>query len=124
VFSEPGYYYLESINSCGNHVWDFYYDARPCDIDMPNVFTPNGDLANGIFGPLNTDGTGFNSFNMKLFNRWGNLMFESNDISKGWDGRSTNGQFAEDGVYFYVIEAKDVEDKILNKQGFFHLVSE
>jgi gliding motility-associated-like protein len=124
TFSEPGYYYLESTNSCGTHIWDFYYDARVCDIEMPNVFTPNGDLVNGFFGPINTDGSGFASFNMKLFNRWGNLMYETSDITKGWNGISPEGQPAGDGVYFYVVTAKDVEGKDLNKQGFFHLVAQ
>lgn len=122
TFTEPGYYYLTSTNSCGTHTWDFYYAASVCDIEMPNVFTPNGDIINGFFGPINADPSGFSSYNMKLFNRWGNLMFETNDNTKGWDGKSNSGNVSEDGVYFYVVEAKSLDGKELNKQGFFHLV--
>jgi len=124
TFTQPGDYSLTSTNSCGTHTWYFYYNASICDIDMPNVFTPNGDVINGFYGPIGADPSGFSSFNMKLFNRWGNVMYESNDITKGWDGRSNAGNVAEDGVYFYVIKAKDIDEKDLNKQGFFHLVRE
>ncbi|MFA7274020.1 MAG: nidogen-like domain-containing protein [Crocinitomicaceae bacterium] len=122
TFTVPGYYYLTSTNACGTHVWDFYYDAHVCDIVMPNVFTPNGDLINMMYGPIGADPAGLSSFNCKLFNRWGNLMYEFTDVTKGWDGRTSNGNFADDGVYFYKIEAKDIEGKSLDKQGFFHLV--
>lgn len=88
---------------------------------MPNVFTPNGDAANAIYGPIVNMNESFTSFNCKVFNRWGNLMYEFDDMSKGWNGLTQAGAVAEDGVYFYNITATDVSGNELKQQGFFHL---
>ena len=122
TFDEGGYHLVTAFNACGNHSWPFLFDARPCSIDMPNVFTPNGDNINGIFGPLLNQNESFLVFNCQILNRWGNVMYEFNDMSKGWDGKSQAGEAAVEGVYFYKIYAKDVSGKEIEKQGFFQLV--
>jgi gliding motility-associated-like protein len=58
---------------------------------VPNAFTPNGDHLNEIFL---AKGTGIISFDMKVFDRWGNLIFISNDINKGWSGIIQGGNYA------------------------------
>jgi gliding motility-associated-like protein len=120
--SVGGYYTVTATNSCGSHSFPFVFDARPCTVDMPNVFSPNGDNVNALFKPITNQNESFISFNCKIFNRWGNLMYEFNDMSKGWNGDSQGGAEADDGVYFYKIEAKDVGGKELTQQGFFHLI--
>ncbi len=122
TLTEGGNYYVTATNICGSHTWAFYFDARPCDIEMPNVFSPNGDLVNGIYAPIIGQNESFPVFKCQIFNRWGNLMYEFVDMNKGWNGVSQSGAAAEDGVYYYKIEAKDLTGKELNKQGFFHLV--
>ncbi|MCW5908575.1 MAG: gliding motility-associated C-terminal domain-containing protein [Chitinophagales bacterium] len=70
------------------------------DIFIPNVFTPNGDFMNdtwSMFGNLKD----IKQFNVKVFNRWGEKVFESNDINFAWDGKYL-GQTAPNGVYTYV----------------------
>lgn len=124
VISEGGNYYVTATNSCGTHTWPFFFDARPCTIEMPNVFSPNGDPVNGIYGPLLNQNESFAKFKCSIFNRWGNIMYEFNDMTKGWDGKSKSGAAAKDGVYFYKIEATDVGGKELSLQGFFHLVTD
>jgi len=69
---------------------------------VPNVFTPQGDGINDYF---NISSYGIESLNMKIFNRWGGLIFETNTLTPGWDG-TFNGDFCSEGVYFYIIEAK------------------
>ncbi|MBL7828484.1 MAG: gliding motility-associated C-terminal domain-containing protein, partial [Saprospiraceae bacterium] len=54
--------------------------------DFPNAFTPNGDDANDVFQPV--FGCPALSMNLKIFNRWGKLVFNSNDTLTGWDGKS------------------------------------
>jgi len=122
IFDEGGYHLVTAYNACGNHSWPFLFDTRPCSIEMPNVFTPNGDNVNAIFGPLLNQNESFLVFTCQILNRWGNIMYEFNDMSKGWNGKSQGGEDAQDGVYFYKIFAKDVSGKEIYKQGFFQLV--
>lgn len=71
-------------------------------IYIPNAFTPNGDGLNDAFGGI---GEGITEYNMQIFNRWGNLIFESNDMKNQWDG-NYNNEIAPMGVYVYKISAK------------------
>ena len=63
---------------------------------MPNAFTPNGDFLNESFCAV---GAGINTFSMTVFDRWGNLLFQSDDINKCWDGKIDGGHypFKQDG---------------------------
>ena len=71
---------------------------------IPNVFTPDGDGLNDIF---NVKGIGISDkdFLLRIFNRWGHLIYETEDITKGWDG-FFNGKICEDGQYIYYIQLK------------------
>lgn len=62
---------------------------------IPNAFTPNADGVNDIFEPK---GFEIENYTMNIFNRWGQLVFSTNDIKRGWDG-SFNGIACEEGVY-------------------------
>ncbi len=73
----------------------------------PNTFTPDDDDLNDTFLPK---GVGFDihSFNLFIFNRWGNLIFYSNDPAKGWDGRANHGSdIAQQDVYVWKVDLKD-----------------
>jgi gliding motility-associated-like protein len=81
--------------------------------DIPNVFSPNSDALNNIFYAFTFIGSTnasqldylFEEFSMQVFNRWGHLIFESNDPAKGWDGKD-GGNEAPEGVYFVLIKYK------------------
>ena len=85
---------------------------------IPNVFTPNGDGTNELFKIK-----GFNivEFNCVIFNRWGIKLFEWNDIKTGWDGKIESKE-AVDGIYFFIIQAKDINLKDVKAQGTFSLI--
>jgi len=70
---------------------------------VPNAFTPNGDNANDKFI---VQGVGVEDYTIEIFDRWGLLVYESDDMTDGWDGRYPNGNFAPEGVYVYVIRGK------------------
>src|SRR5258706_2829248 len=73
----------------------------PRDFKLPNVFTPgNGDNYNNTFHAL-TYGN-YHQFNIKIFNRWGELVFESSDQYFQWDGTNLDGKECTAGVYYYV----------------------
>ncbi len=87
-------------------------DEEP-EIEIPNVFTPNGDGINDVFKitAINTK-----SFSADIFNRWGTKLFSWSDITTGWNGK-TNGKEVTDGVYFYMIKITTSSDKDITKQG-------
>lgn len=74
---------------------------------IPNAFTPeNTDGINDIFL---AKGYGILEFEMLIFDRWGNLIFKSDDITKGWDGRANAGkELAQSDVYVYTVKANDI----------------
>lgn len=70
-------------------------------IYIPNAFTPNGDGMNDTFG---ANGEGIVEYTLQIFNRWGELIFESNDIKVQWDGVYQN-EIAPIDVYVYKLAA-------------------
>jgi gliding motility-associated-like protein len=69
------------------------------------VFTPNGDSYNDYFFPKSLLSRALTSFRMQVFNRWGQLLFETTrPDGRGWDGRF-NDELQPQGVYVYLIEA-------------------
>ncbi|MDQ3048608.1 MAG: gliding motility-associated C-terminal domain-containing protein, partial [Bacteroidota bacterium] len=72
---------------------------------IPNGFTPNGDGMNDTFGPK---GEHIDEYTMRIYDRWGNLVFHTADFSKQWNGtmNKSNEVVLED-VYVYIIDVKD-----------------
>jgi gliding motility-associated-like protein len=70
--------------------------------DIYNVFTPNGD---GINDTYQFSDEMLLSLNVSIYNRWGQQVYEINDVNGVWDGRGYNGELLPDGVYFFVMEA-------------------
>ena len=89
------------------------------EIEVPNVFTPGGDdLINNVYF-LNKKNV--LELEMTIFNRWGNIMFHSNDLNASWDGK-VSGADAADGVYFLKYVAKGYLDKTIEGHTFLHLI--
>lgn len=76
---------------------------------VPNTFTPDNDNFNETFQPVFYSGFEPQDFNLLIFNRWGEIVFESNDASIGWDGTygSDNSRIVKDGTYVWKIEFKE-----------------
>ena len=74
---------------------------------VPNSFTPDGDQFNQVFLPIFSLGIDQSSYQLSIYNRWGELIFESNDLQVGWDGTYPydNG-VVQDGIYTWRIEFK------------------
>ena len=92
---------------------------------LPNAFTPNGDGANDIYGPFPY--RFIERIDLKVFNRWGGLVFQTNDPDINWDGSSTNGKVLPDGVYHYVCKVfenaeGEISSPILLK-GYIELIA-
>jgi gliding motility-associated-like protein len=81
----------------------------PMSVFIPNAFTPNGDGINDTFG---VKGEGIQDFTLRIYNRWGELVFESKNPRQQWDGLY-NGKPAKNDTYVYKLFASgsDTETK-------------
>ena len=89
----------------------FRYEDTP--IDIPNAFNPGG-MINKEFKIIHLGKATLKRF--QIFNRWGNKVFETTDIDKGWDG-TYNGTAQPAGVYVYIVETISFKGKIFYRQG-------
>lgn len=87
-------------------------------IVLPNVFTPNFDSINDVFKPQLDE---IIELSFTIYNRNGNLIFETNRINGFWDGRTTSGEPCNDGVYFCFLTATGVEGKKYKEKTFIQL---
>jgi gliding motility-associated-like protein len=85
---------------------------------VPNTFTPNGDGLNDTFGVA---GEAIREFSMSIYNRWGQLIFETANASQRWDG-TVNGQKAGEGTYVYKITAKGATGARQTREGQLNLI--
>lgn len=101
--AEPGSYpvtlAIRSAEGCVDTVRSLVIVWASGEVEMPNVFSPNGDGHNDVFRPMDItqplDG-------LDIYNRWGQLVFSTNATDGGWDGRA-NGSPAPDGTYYYIV---------------------
>ncbi|WP_198666943.1 PKD domain-containing protein [Taibaiella helva] len=103
----PGSYSLTlSADPLGCSTTENVLVRKDCYIDIPNAFTPNGDGVNDYFFPRQLLSRRVTRFRMQLFNRWGQVIFETAKTDgRGWDGRF-NDKEQPQGVYIYLIEAE------------------
>ncbi|MGB0850219.1 MAG: gliding motility-associated C-terminal domain-containing protein, partial [Bacteroidia bacterium] len=97
---------VKSTNECGDDSTEFNVTLVECtcDIWFPNVFTPNDDLVNDKFGHLG-ECHGLLEYNLSIYNRWGELLFESDNVNEEWDAK-VNLKDVPAGVYFWVASWK------------------
>ena len=116
TITEGGVYIVTGINKCGETHDTVEIKQIFCDIWVPNAFTPNGDGVNDLFRVLGNTGR-LESFRLRVFNRWGQLLFETSDRTKGWDGRQQGGE-AQLGAYVYMLEYSLKDRPVLQKGNF------
>jgi gliding motility-associated-like protein len=91
---------------------------------LPNTFSPNGDGLNDVFFPRGKGIHGLRNF--RVFNRWGEVVFEqanlqANDMSKGWNG-TFNGKLASQDVYVYTIDVICENNFVFSHKGNVALI--
>jgi len=77
---------------------------------VPNAFTPDGDEHNNVFFPVFTTGFDPYDYHLEIFNRWGEIIFESYNVAFGWDGTYAENGLVQDGVYIWKISFGDVNN--------------
>ena len=126
-FSVAGCYAVTAIDSVANESeFSNIVCVDNCPVyNLPNVFTPNGDSANDLFVPFPYRFIA--RVEMKIFNRWGQLVFETQDPDINWNGENLSGDELKEGVYFYTAEVfEDRVDGITRRpdalSGYIHLI--
>ena len=120
-FTEPGTYsaYLLGTNNSnycsGSMNLEIIVLAQNIGIVIPNVFSPNGDLINDYFG---VQSYGIKAFSCTIFNRWGTLITELDNVNEKW----TPGSNISEGTYFYLIKATGIDNKDYSREGYMLLV--
>ena len=99
-----------------------YLGIHPCiepSLEIPNVFTPNGDGINDLY---RTKDEGLLNKEMTILNRWGNVVFEGKGI-EGWDGTTQDGKECIEGVYFVKVTYTNLlNNEKETKTGYVHLM--
>ena len=88
---------------------------------MPNAFTPNGDGNNDDFKIVGLPPENITEFNIQIFNRWGQIVFATNDILHSWDG-TFNGEICPEGDYTWVIFYEDNKKTKTSNKGTLTLL--
>lgn len=116
----PGQYTVRVDNICGSKT-DTLNVSDSCNfaIYFPNAFTPNGDLLNDIlkFPQLNRN----QLISLRIYNRYGQLVFQTSDASGGWDG-TYKGVRQPPGIYPYILETKGIAGVMVNQKGSVTLI--
>ena len=118
-------YYVTMLAMAGNDTCYVNHDSLHIDVDwkftvdVPSVFTPNGDGNNDV---VFADGWGIKKLlEFKIYNRWGELVFSTDDITIGWDGRY-KGQPQVIDTYVYTVRVITWEEKTLEAKGTITLM--
>lgn len=105
--SSPTIFYSVNLLECPNST-----------LYAPNAFTPNSDGLNNVWLPL---GYNIKEIEFTVFNRWGELIFESKDQLFGWDG-TYKGQECQNDVYVYMIKWTDNKNRVTVRYGHITLL--
>ncbi|MGZ3865696.1 MAG: T9SS type B sorting domain-containing protein, partial [Bacteroidia bacterium] len=123
TYNTPGTYTVVMTASNGPMCFDrdtaiVIVDAAT-SIVIPNIFSPNGDGINDNFGIIST---GIKTLNCDIFNRWGTKITSLTAPNQLWDGKTTSGNDATEGTYYYMLTAKGYDGKDYSYQGPLTLV--
>jgi hypothetical protein len=116
--TQPGQYSVTVSNQCNSFTENITIGEKVCDIEAPNVMVLNSTTGNNLF---TIQYSGVKSFECTIVNRWGNVIKKYNNPATPWDGKTENGKFVEEGVYFYIIKAVLDSGEELERQGFVHV---
>lgn len=115
VALEQGLYEVTVSTNNGCQASDSTFVTVDCDayVFFPNAFSPNGDSWNDLFMPQLYK---VDRYHMSIYNRWGELMFETTDPDHGWNGL-VKGKKAPSSVYVYYADIKFTNGKTITKEG-------
>jgi gliding motility-associated-like protein len=123
TIDQEGEYWVKTTSTfCGEQSDTINVIALDCEVilEIPNVFTPNGDDSNDTFVPIITK----NIIEMRtiIYNRWGQQIYQTENLIIDWNGITDQQRLATDGVYYWYVEYTDMFDIKGTKKGYVLLV--
>ncbi|MDQ3101963.1 MAG: gliding motility-associated C-terminal domain-containing protein, partial [Bacteroidota bacterium] len=121
TITTTGTFSVNAIDTQGCSTFgDIDLEVIPCDLEVPNVFTPNGDGINDhwMLGP-----GPYNAASLMVYNRWGDLVWQGNITRTGFDGKHyKNGEPLSEGTYFYVLSIERTDREHHDQEGYLDLL--
>jgi gliding motility-associated-like protein len=109
---------VENDIGCFSDTSTVVYVEDDVIVNIPSAFTPNSDGLNDAFSPYVR---GMKSYEFMVYNRWGEVLFRSNDVERSWDGK-VDGQRVVLGFYFYHFTGIDMNGKEVERNGIVNLI--
>jgi gliding motility-associated-like protein len=111
---------VKSDKGCADTAYRTVYVGPDIIVFIPDAFTPDGagPNKNNTFAPVAMN---YKNAVMKIYNRWGEKLYETDDLLKGWDG-TANGAECQDGVYLYSIRLYSMDDEAYEYTGSITLL--
>lgn len=109
--------WVKTPYGCSDSIAKTVYIEPFVSYALPNAFTPNYDGHNDIFKGIGYATSSFKTFSMQIYNRWGEVVFQTDSADEGWNGRKYNtGEMMPEGIYLYVVRYQSFTGKetILN----------
>ena len=119
---QPGNFLVRAYNGCSEDLKRFTvkFEECPCEVFIPSAFTPNYNGLNDDFKPITK--CVVKNYQFKVFNRYGNIVFATNEWNKGWNGKYKNFDLPT-GVYVWILEYSNPNNKqVIRKQGTVTLI--
>lgn len=113
---DEGNYYTVTLtasntkNGCSNSYSQVIVSKEPLIYYIPNTFTPNGDEINNTFQPIFSSGLDPYNYGFYIYDRWGELIFESHNVKIGWDG-SYNNEMVGSNTFIWKLEFKEKQNQ-------------
>jgi gliding motility-associated-like protein len=120
--NQAGDFLIRAYNACSEDLKSFTvkFEECPCEVFIPSAFTPNHDGLNDDFKPIAKCAA--KNYQFKVFNRYGNIVFATNELNKGWNGKYKNLDLPT-GVYAWMLEYSNPNNKqAIRKQGTVTLI--
>jgi len=88
---------------------------------LPSAFSPDGDDINDKFFAVG-NGVNLDAFNLKVYDRWGEIIWETNNMNEGWDGKTKSGKYVQAGIYKWLVVYKDENGIEYQKSGTVNVI--
>ena len=98
--------YAMNPAGCDDSISMIVFMQAAFELYVPNAFTPDYDDFNESFFPKGF-GISDEGYTFRIFNRWGDLVFQTNELYGAWNGRMNNGDLAQDGTYTWTVTFRD-----------------
>lgn len=124
TFNDTGNFRVKLIvtspDFCVDSITKFIFLKPELLFWLPTSFTPNNDGLNETFGPNAT--FGLSKYSMQIYDRWGGLLFTTNDPAKSWNGNDYSGKPLPEGVYAYTINFRYIDGKLFVYKGSITII--